>query len=319
MKLSVEDLTAHYVTESYGIVKRVYALESVTFQIGEEEFLAIVGESGCGKTTLARIVYGAVTPQLHIVNGSVRYFFGGTTYEISSRQNSVKNLWWKKVSYIPQGSLNVLNPMRRVRDIVKDLETSHGIEIPEEKIKQHLETLKLPSHVLNMYPFELSGGMRQRVVIALATILQPELIIADEPTSALDVVVQYEILQLLKEIQSQRRCSFIFITHDISLIPNLADTLMIMYGGHLVEYGRCKEVLSNPQHPYTRFLISSIPRIGDKREKASIPGYPPDLTNPPPGCRFHPRCPYVKEECLSENPPVLEVGPKHYVKCWLFG
>lgn len=314
--VTVSNLTAHYLLERYGEKKEIHAVNEVSFSLDEGDFMAVVGESGCGKSTLAKVLYGATNSQLIIMNGRVTYNFNGTEYSVSPNGNTVKKIWWEKLSYIPQGSLGVLNPLRKVRQIFIDLMRSHGRDYEEQSIVEHLDAVGLPAQVLDMYPFELSGGMRQRVVIALATFMGSKVILADEPTSALDVVTQNEILQLLKRIHRETGTTFIFITHDISLIPSLANKLMIMYGGTLVEIGETKTILSTPSHPYTRYLISSIPRIGDKTTKQSIPGYPPDLSNPPPGCRFHPRCPFSEKKCEETMPPLRQIEDNHYVACW---
>ncbi|MGB9829094.1 MAG: ABC transporter ATP-binding protein [Thermotoga caldifontis] len=314
--ISVNNLTAHYILERYGERKTIHAVEDTTFSMNKRDFLAIVGESGCGKSTLAKVLYGAVNSQLVVVNGTVTYQFEGSEYVVSPSKNTVREIWWKKLSYIPQSSLGVLNPLRKVRYIFLDLFRSHGGDYDQQRVVEHLNAVGLSPRVLDMYPFELSGGMRQRVVIALATLMKPQVIIADEPTSALDVVIQNEILQLLKRIQSETASTLVLITHDISLVPALANKLMIMYGGSPVEFGECRAVLSNPLHPYTKFLISSIPRIGDKTMKRSIPGYPPDLSNPPPGCRFHPRCSFSDRLCEEKRPTLTLVEDDHYVACW---
>ncbi len=317
--LEVTNLKAYYATEQYGIVKEIKAVEDVSINIEGNSFLAIVGESGCGKTTLARALYGAVDSTLKIIDGKVCYHFDDQKYELTPEGNDLKNIWWERISYIPQGSLSVLNPVRRLRDIFSDLANSHGKTFDEQKVKDHLEMVNLPSYVLRIYPFELSGGMRQRCVIALATFLKPDVIIADEPTSALDVVTQRDILKLLSTIQNQSKSTFIFITHDISLVPGLSNMMAIMYGGCIIEFGSTKSVFANPLHPYTKFLLSSIPKIGDKTEKKSIPGNPVSLTNPPPGCRFCPRCPQGKEVCSKSRPELLNIdSQQHYVACWLY-
>lgn len=319
VQIEVDNLKAYYFVEQGGIAKEVKAVEGVSLKVEENSFLAIVGESGCGKTTLAKVLYGAVNSNLSIVEGKVCYLFGEARYELSSTVNTLREIWWEKVSYIPQGSLSALNPVRKLKDIFLDLATSHGIPFEEEKVKAHLEMVQLPSHVLRMYPFELSGGMRQRSIIALATFLNPSVIIADEPTSALDVVTQRNILRLLKDIQIKAKSTFIFITHDISLVPGLADFMAIMYGGCIVEYGPTKEVFSQPLHPYTRFLLSTVPTIGDKTEKQPIPGSPISLIDPPPGCSFCPRCPYSEKACKEHKPDLVSVGSeKHWVACCLY-
>lgn len=316
--VEVDSLQACYIIEQQGVVKRVRAVDGVSLSIKANSFLAIVGESGCGKTTLAKALYGAVNSNLLVVGGRVCYFFEDTQYELSPTVNTLREIWWKRISYIPQGSLSALNPMRKLKDIFFDLATSHNVPFEEEEVKAHLEMVRLPSYALRMYPFELSGGMRQRAVIALATFLNPGVIIADEPTSALDVVTQRDILRLLKHIQTEAKSTFIFITHDISLVPDLADVTAIMYGGCIVEFGPTEEVFSNPVHPYTRFLLSATPAIGDKTEKQAIPGSPVSLIDPPQGCRFSPRCPYAKGVCCESQPGLVSAGSQeHQVACWL--
>ncbi|MCS7242968.1 ABC transporter ATP-binding protein [Candidatus Caldatribacterium sp.] len=319
--VEVENLQACYVIEQQGIIKRVKAVDGVSLNIRENSFLAIVGESGCGKTTLARVLYGAVNSNLLVIGGRVCYALGDAKYELSPAVNTLRAVWWEKISYIPQGSLSALNPIRKLRDIFFDLATSHNVPFEEQRVKAHLEMVKLPSYTLRMYPFELSGGMRQRAVIALATFLNPSVIIADEPTSALDVITQRDILRLLKHIQITAKSTFIFITHDIALVPDLADVVAIMYGGRIVEYGPVETVFSSPLHPYTRFLLSATPTIGDKTEKRAIPGTPVSLIDPPPGCRFHPRCPYRGERCVEGEPCLEKTDAKiveHQVACWLY-
>jgi len=318
-KIEVHNLKAYYFVEQGGVTKEVKAVEDVSLRVEENSFLAIVGESGCGKTTLAKVLYGATNSNLSIVEGKVCYLFGEARYELSSTVNTLKEIWWEKISYIPQGSLSSLNPVRKLKDIFLDLAVSHDIPFEEEKVKASLEMVQLPSHALRMYPFELSGGMRQRSIIALAIFLSPSVIIADEPTSALDVVTQRNILRLLKDIQVRGKSTFVFITHDISLVPGLADFMAIMYGGCLMEYGPTSDIFSKPLHPYTKFLLSTIPTIGDKTEKQPIPGSPISLIDPPPGCRFCPRCPYSKKICREHKPDLINVdGQRHWVACSLY-
>ncbi len=319
--VEASNLKAYYLTEQQGVMKEVKAVEDVSFDIEGSKFLAIVGESGCGKTTLAKVLYGFVNSNLSIIGGRICYSFGDAQYEVSPTANTLKDAWWKKISYVPQGSLSALNPVRKLKDIFLDLANSHGVPFQEEKVKNHLKMVKLPPYILRMYPFELSGGMRQRVVIALATLLHPSVIIADEPTSALDVVTQRDILRLLKSIQVDAKSTFIFITHDISLVPDLADFMAIMYGGCIVEYGPTEAIFSRPLHPYTKFLLSTVPTIGDKTEKQPIPGSPVNLIDPPPGCRFHPRCPYGEKICAEQRPGLVENKANSWecrVACWLY-
>ena len=214
---------------------------------------------------------------------------------------------WRQLSYIMQGSMSVLNPVRRVRHSFVDFAFRHiGQPMPAflEAVRGHLQRLQLAPDVLDAYPHQLSGGMRQRVTIALATVCRPEFIIADEPTTALDVVVQKDVLAMIREIQRELGSSILFVTHDMAVHANLTDRLGIMYAGRLVEEGRTADVFRAPRHPYTAHLIASLPRLGETAPKAGLEGAPPNLADPPPGCRFHPRCPRATEICRREMPPM---------------
>jgi peptide/nickel transport system ATP-binding protein len=226
---------------------------------------------------------------------------------------------WKHLSYIMQGSMNVLNPVRRIRHSFVDFAFRHiGLPKPEffGLVASHLERLHLSPGVLRAYPHELSGGMRQRVTIALATICRPEFIIADEPTTALDVVVQKGVLAMIREVQQEMGSSILFVTHDMSVHANMADRLGIMYAGRLVEEAPTHDIFADPLHPYTAHLIQSLPRIGDLAPKKALGGSPPNLSDPPPGCRFHPRCPLVMDICRRENPALTTLAAGHRVACF---
>jgi peptide/nickel transport system ATP-binding protein len=218
-----------------------------------------------------------------------------------------------------QGSMNVLNPLRRVRNAFLDFAFRHIAKpMPEfmRIVEGHLKRLHLEPSVLNAYPHELSGGMRQRVTIALATVCRPEFIIADEPTTALDVVVQKSVLAMIREVQREIGSSMIFVTHDMAVHANMADRLGIMYAGRLVEEGRTADVFNTPRHPYTAHLIASLPRLGDLSIKKALSGQPPNLSDPPSGCRFHPRCPLAMDICRRENPALTTLAPEHRVACF---
>jgi len=317
--VQINDLRAYYTIEQNGVLRSVKAVDGVSLSIEKNDFLAIVGESGCGKTTLAKVLYGALDSTLKIISGNVCLTFEDCEYGISCKENNLPKAWWKKISCIPQGSLSALNPIRKVDQIFRDLLSSHGLPFDTKTVESQLRLVNLSEQVLKMYPFELSGGMKQRVVIALATFLSPKLVIADEPTSALDVVTQSDILELLGSLHKTKEISFVFITHDISLIPGLANTVAVMYCGNIVEYGSVDELFSDPLHPYTRFLLSSVPRIGDKTEKRPIPGATVSLISPPTGCKFHSRCPHRNEMCENSKPPMVKVGSgRHEVACWLY-
>lgn len=320
--VSIEKLKAYYLMESYGIERRVYAVDEISFEIFKGEILGIAGESGCGKTTLAKTLLGIIKPPLYIMGGEIRYnTVNGEINILALQEEQIKKLRWKVMSYIPQGSMSVLNPLRKIKDTFQDFVEAHQPEMDKitfnNIIKEHLVSLGLPLEVLNLYPHQLSGGMRQRVTIALSTIFKPEVIFADEPTTALDVVVQRGVLQLLQKIQRQAKNTLVIIGHDMSIHARITNRIAIMYAGKIIEIGDTRDIYNNPLHPYTRYLIGSLPRIGDKSYKTSIPGTPPSLANPPTGCRFHPRCPDIMNICSKEDPPLVEVKDGHKVACFL--
>jgi peptide/nickel transport system ATP-binding protein len=255
------------------------------------------------------------------VGGSVTYHFDDGQLDILKLSEAeLRPRRWKDVSYIPQGSMHVLNPVHRIRDIFRDFIGVH-LKISQREtdnmVRGYLSDLGLPDKVLNSFPHQLSGGMRQRVTIALATILSPKLILADEPTTALDVVVQRGVIQLLEEIRERERNTMVVVTHDMGVHANLADRVAVLYAGQVIEEADTKTLFEQARHPYTQHLIRSLPKIDDKSERVSIPGRPPALDNPPSGCRFHPRCPYAMDICKTEMPALEHVGPSHRVACFL--
>lgn len=321
--LTVKNLRAFYRTEVYGISRTVRAVDDVSFSLSPNEIYGVAGESSCGKTTLIKVISGTVKPPLKIEGGSVHYQFG--QYEVDmlhADQEELRNtVRWKEISYVPQGSMSVLNPVRRIICTFEDIVDTHQ-GIPDKKaffdqMREYVNKLGLPSDVLNAFPHQLSGGMRQRVAIALATVFHPSLIIADEPTTALDVVVQRGVLQLLKDIQSESRNTVLLVTHDMAVHANVTNRVAIMYAGRFVEEAPTKVIFNAPRHPYTQHLIGSLPMIGDKSSKASLGGSPPNLANPPSGCRFHPRCPYVMDICRAQVPPLIDLGAGHRAACHL--
>lgn len=319
--VQTEHLKAYYVTKVYGVQRTIQAVDDVSLDIYEDEILGIAGESGCGKSTLMRVLFGMVKPPLTIMDGSVRYMSDHTTVDISSLDPvALKSIRWKDISYVPQGSMSVLNPVRRIRKTFQDFIGAHqrlsGQQEFQELVGNHLRTLGLPVDVLKAYPHQLSGGMQQRVTIALATILHPRVIFADEPTTALDVVVQRGVIQLLKNIQKQYHNTVVMVTHDMAVHANLAHRVAIMYAGQIVEVAKTRDMFKNPLHCYSKYLIGSLPKIGDKAYRVSAPGNPPVLSDPPPGCRFQDRCPDQFTRCCEESPPLLEVGGGHTVACF---
>lgn len=320
--LRAERLKAFYVLDIYGTRRVIQAVNEVDLEVRENEVYGIAGESGCGKTTLLKVLYAAVEPPLRLLEGTVYYRMNGTDVDVFSlSQRERQRLRWEYISYVPQGSMSVLNPVIKVKETFRDFLESHtgGQSQKElfELAKKHIAALGLPTTVLEAYPHQLSGGMRQRVTIALAALLKPKIIIADEPTTALDVVVQRGVVQLLKDIQETLHNTLILVTHDMGVQANIADRIGIMYAGKIVEEAPTAEIFGNPLHPYTRYLIHSLPRFGDKGPRESVPGSPPSLIHPPPGCPFHPRCPYAFEICRKQMPGFFEPLAGHKVACWL--
>jgi peptide/nickel transport system ATP-binding protein len=321
--LSVSNLRAYYQTKYFGVSREVRAVDGVSLHIDRNEIYGLAGESSCGKTTLIKTIVRAIRAPLNVIDGSVRFTFAGRERDIYALNDAeLAAIRWRHLSYILQGSMNVLNPVRRVRQSFVDFAARHiGKPMPQflRLVEGHLARLRLEPAILDSYPHELSGGMRQRVTIALASVCRPDFIVADEPTTALDVVVQKDVLGLLREVQREIGSSMILVTHDIGVHANVTDRLGIMYAGRLVEEGRTAEVIRNPRHPYTAHLVSSLPRIGDTTQKKGLEGSPPNLAAPPSGCRFHPRCPLAMDICRKEHPPMVDSSTSnlgHRVACW---
>jgi len=322
--LRTEELKAFYVLEEFGKQKTAKAVNEVNLEILENEVYGIAGESGCGKTTLLKALFAAIEPPLRLIGGKVYYRVVDEEIDVTSLSAEDKRrLRWEYVSYVPQGSMSVLNPVTKVKDTYRDFIASHASGKTRDEAfeiaKRQIGELGLPPNILEAYPHQLSGGMRQRVTIALAALLKPRIIIADEPTTALDVVVQRGVVQLLKDIQSNLENTIILVTHDMGVHANIADRIGIMYAGKMVEEATTAKIFGNPTHPYTQYLINSLPRFGDKTTRESAPGSPPDLANLPGGCPFHPRCPYVLDICTEQMPSFIELEPNHKVACWLVG
>jgi len=324
--LRTERLQASYVLHAFGRQVVVKAVDGVDVSITKGEVFGIAGESGCGKSTLIKALFANIEPPLQHIGGRVLYQADGAGVGVdvlSLRPKDRRRFLWKFISYVPQGSMSILNPVRKVKATFQDFLASHvGGQRAKEALEitdRHLSELGLPLKVLDYYPHQLSGGMRQRVTIALATLLQPEVILADEPTTALDVVVQRGAIQLLKEIQQRWGSALVLVTHDMGVQANIADRIAIMYAGKVVEEADTQEIFRNPQHPYTRFLIRSLPRFGDRAAKESAPGSPPSLANLPGGCAFHPRCPHAFDACRERVPELVELEGNRRVACWLIG
>jgi peptide/nickel transport system ATP-binding protein len=315
--LEVAGLKAYYRTSAFGVRREVRAVDEVSLSITAGEIYGLAGESSSGKTTLIKTIANAMQPPLEVLAGSV--VFNCRHARVDIHRANLDDIRWKHLSYIMQGSMNVLNPVRRIRHAFVDFAFRHmGVRMPEffDLVRAHLKRLHLVPDVLDAYPHQLSGGMRQRVTIALATVCRPEFIIADDPTTALDVVVQKSVLAMIHEVQRELGSSILFVTHDMAVHANLADRLGIMYAGRLVEEGRTADLFRTPRHPYTRHLIASLPRLGDVAPKQGLPGAPPNLADPPPGCRFHPRCPLASDLCRRAAPSMVEVAPGHRAACF---
>jgi peptide/nickel transport system ATP-binding protein len=312
--LEVRDLSVEYVLES-GIVG---AVEKVSFDLGPGEFLAIVGESGCGKSTLLFGITQLLNPPAEISAGTVA-FHGRDLVQLSDRELAAVR--WKDMSVVMQSAMNALNPVQSVGAQFKDAMRAHGTTSKAEIQERSVEVLRMvgidPVH-LKSYPHQLSGGMRQRSMIAMAMLFTPELIIMDEPTSALDVVAQRSLMAQIKDLQREFGFAVIFVTHDMSLVRHFSDRLMVMYAGQVSEVGPTQQLFDDPHHPYTAGLMDAFPSIrGPRVQLTGIPGSPPDLARPPAGCRFAPRCPKVMPRCEAHPPPEYGVGGTS-VRCFLY-
>lgn len=313
--LEVDNLRTYFFTLR-GVVR---AVDGVSLKLNKGETLGIVGESGCGKSTLAWSLLKLVPPPGKIVSGSIK--IDGLDVTRMSEAEVRRKIRWRKISMIFQGAMNALNPVYKVGDqIIEPLVYHAGLEREEAlaKAEELIEAVGLPPEILERYPHELSGGQKQRIVIAMAIAMEPDIVIADEPTTALDVVVQAQILNLMKKLHREKGISIIIITHDLGVVTELAEKIAVMYAGKIVEYGSADDIFEKPLHPYTQSLIRAVPRLkGDIHKLEYIPGTPPDLRRPPRGCRFHPRCPKRFEPCDKEEPPFQEVEKGHWVACWL--
>jgi len=319
-------LELRQLTVDYGFGERpARAVSGVDLTIREGEIVGLAGESGCGKTTVANAVMQILRPPGHIADGSV--LFRGEEL-VGKSLEELRRFRWRNVSMVFQSAMNALNPVLRVGDQFVDAMRAH------EKIDRRralatagelLELVGIDRRRVQAYPHQLSGGMRQRVIIAMALALKPELIVMDEPTTALDVVVQREILQQFEALKRDFGFAVLFITHDVSLLLEFADRIAIMYAGELVETAPAERIAASPQHPYTQGLLESFPPLtGPRTRLTGIPGSPPDLRDPPSGCRFHPRCPHCRPEDptlyalqTTERPLLREVAPGHRVACHL--
>jgi len=309
--LKVEDLSVRYFTKK-GVV---YAVDNVSLEVRRGEALALVGESGSGKSTLGFAIMRMVPPPGRIVRGRIiledRDIMGLSEEEMRKLRGS-------KVSMVFQDPFTTLDPLRRVNDIVAEVMIEHGVDEKEakERAAYLLKRVGIPEKLVDAYPHQLSGGQKQRVAIAAAIAMNPSLLIADEPTTALDVIVQRQIMDLLDEIR--RDMGMILITHDIALALERADRICVMYAGKVMEVADKDMMMKEAMHPYTKGLLSSLPRLLSREWPSSIPGMPPDLREPPKGCRFHPRCSKAMDICREQTPDLFSVDGR-LVSCWLYG
>ncbi len=312
--LDVQNLTTHYMT----VRGPVRAVDDASFQVDKGEMMGLAGESGCGKTTVALSLLKILPKGGKILGGKI-LFKGNDLVKLNDSQ--MRKIRWKGVSIVFQGAMNALNPVYKVGDQIVEAISLHEPNVDKKEAKERvgklLETVGMEPSRADNYPHEFSGGMRQRALIAMALACNPDLLIADEPGTALDVIVQAQVLRLMRELKNRLNLAMIMISHDLSIISETCDKMAIMYAGKIVERGDINTVYKEPLHPYTQGLIGAFPSIkAAKRRMTSIPGFPPDLLNPPPACRFHPRCPYVMDICKKEEPKLVKAG-KRYVACHL--
>jgi len=307
--ISIESLTTRYNT-SKGLV---HALEDVSFTIEKGESIGIAGESACGKSTLGLSIIRMISNG-KIYSGKIT-FDGKSLLDISDDDFN-KNIRWKEISMVFQGAMNSLDPVFSIKEQFEEVLKQHSFEGDvKQYIIQSLNAVNLDNSVLTKFPHELSGGMKQRVIIAMALILKPKFVIADEPTTALDVLIQAQIVNLFKKLKKDGQ-SFMIISHDLAVLSEVAEKIGIMYGGRMVEYGSSKEIFLEPKHPYTKGLLESIPVLSKEVKPKFISGTPPNLVNPSEGCKFYDRCPEAMDKCKKEPPKIKTKSG--YVLCWLY-
>lgn len=316
--LKVEDISIVYHTPRGD----VQATSGISFELAKGEALALIGESGCGKTTLSLSLIRMLPNNAEVTEGQVLYTREGKTRDVLKMHNDeLRQFRWYDCAMVFQGAQNAFNPVLKISDQFMDTAAAHGLKDRTWVQQRTLELFKLvrldPQRVFNAYPHELSGGMRQRTLLALGVLLDPQIVILDEPTTALDILTQRAIIDVLKEMQQRLGFSIIFISHDLALAAEMADRVATTYAGKIVEIGKVNDIFYRPLHPYTLGLLRSVPRLDQGEDDlGSIPGDPPNLIAPPSGCRFHPRCPYASDKCKTEEPPLVEYAPSHSAACW---
>ena len=316
--LKVDDVSVVYHTPNGD----VQAVTGVSFGLRKGEALALIGESGCGKTTLSLSLIRMLPPNAEVVAGEILYRRDGKTRDVLHMSDQeLRSFRWYECAIVFQGAQNAFNPVLRIRSQFMDTAAAHGQSDRKWVEERTLELFKLvrldAQRVFNAYPHELSGGMRQRTLLALGVLLDPQVVILDEPTTALDILTQRAIIDVLKEMRGRLGFSIIFISHDLALAAEMADRVATTYAGKIVELGAVNDIFYRPLHPYTYALLRSVPKLDDEQgEIGSIPGDPPNLIKPPSGCRFHPRCPFATDQCKVEEPPLVEYAPRHSAACW---
>lgn len=312
--LNVENLTMHYTTRA----GEVSAVNNVSFSLEKGKSMGLVGESGCGKTSIA-ISLLKLLPDNAVIKGGHIYL--NSTDVVPLTEEQMRELRWDKISMVFQAAMNALDPVYKVGDQIIEAMEVHGQVTTYAAAREHVaslyELVGLDPPLMDQYPHEYSGGMRQRAIIAMALVCSPDIIIADEPTTALDVIVQDSLLRELVELQDKLNMSMIYISHDVAVIAEVTERVGVMYAGRMAEFASGTEIFKHPLHPYTYGLLSAFPSIvGPKRELTTLPGEPPDLISPPPGCRYHPRCPYATEICSREVPEFRDMSGDRFVACW---
>ena len=314
--LEVKDLTVNYETKR-GPVR---AAEGISFSVKKGQSLGLAGESGCGKTTVALSLMRLLPKAGRILKGQIN-LDGRNLLNLTDRE--MRQVRWRDMSIVFQGAMNALDPVYKIGDQIIEAIRTHDKEVSKEEYRERaaklLELVGIDPERVDGYPHEFSGGMRQRALIAMALACNPKLVIADEPGTALDVIVQAQVLRLMRDLKEKLDLSMILISHDLSIIAETCERVVIMYAGNIAEYGSTPSVFHEPLHPYTQGLLQAFPDIrGERKRLSSVPGQPPDLLNPPVGCRFNPRCPYVMDVCKKVQPPLIELRPDHYVACHLY-
>ncbi len=315
--LDVKNVSIDYVPDKKT---RLEAVQDVSFSLHEGEKLGIVGESGCGKTTLILSLLRLLPIAGRITSGEVLYHEKDL---LSLSEKEFNNVRWKEIAIVFQGAMNALNPVKTVGDQISEAIICHaGKHTPEEvlnkRVEDLLEMVGIARNRRHQYPFQFSGGMRQRAMIAMALACSPSILIADEPTTALDVMIQAQILELLEKLSAQLGQSLILVTHDLGVVAEICDRVLVMYGGIVAEYGDVDTIYNHPRHPYTQLLIKAFPNLANPTTSlVSIAGYPPRLDQLPPGCRFAPRCPFAFDRCHHEKPPLYRVSKFHQASCFL--